>query len=69
MLEYCASENITPLMISPSKLAMVSGLLPIRSTRYRPTKVKTKLTAAVTADSQTAASSLFTPDILMIVAL
>ena len=53
----------------PNKLAMASGLRPIFSTRYTPTKVKTKLTAAVTADSQMALSSLFTPDILIIVAL
>ena len=59
----CKSES------PPSRLPSVRERLPILSTSHSPTKVKVKLTAAVTADSQMAASELFTPDILMMVAL
>lgn len=51
------------------RLPRVKGRLPMRSTRYRPTTVNRKLTAEVTADNQMAASSLFTPDMRMMVAL
>ena len=63
--------RLVPLfrVIIPKRLAIVSGRLPILSTRYRPTNVNMKLTAATRADSHTADWSLLTPAIRIIVAL
>lgn len=53
----------------PIRLPSVNALRPIFSTRNSPRTVKTKLTAAVKADSQMVVSSPRTPDIRMMVAL
>lgn len=68
-LKFFPHKKSGTIFFLPIRLPSVNALRPIFSTRNSPRTVKTKLTAAVKADSQMVVSSPRTPDIRMMVAL